>query len=257
MITTMKKTLLALSLVLVLFTSSIPVSAESSTVEVSGNYYSLQGSTAVDLRLVNFRVNPNLTMSRAVMAKSSFPLALTSTSTFNLAATSSTYGAAWAYTRASSTSINCYGYAARYNWWINPGDITSYYGGLPSNATQTQIRNYFNVNNIANKVITDLGRSGRSARIITNGLSTISSTEYRIAVRTGVHDYNLNGNIDLGLGEADYHFMLQHSDGTWSSKAGSTPSVNLGAISPRTYRWDLGTIQGYYDSATIYLAVKK
>ncbi len=253
----MRKCLLLLSMVLILFTNSFPVLAEPGSVSLSENYQTISAPSTIDMRFVNFTPAPDLTKSRAMIMQARNLQASSTYFSASLMATSSTYGAAWAYTKVSSTSINCYGYAARYAWWLNPGDISSYSGGLPANATQTQIRNYFTVNNIANKVITDLGRSGRSARIINNGLSTISSTEYRIAVRTGIHDINGDNYINLLAGEADYHFMLQHSNGSWSSKAGSTASVNLGAISPRTYRWDLGTYQGYYDSATIYLAVKK
>lgn len=42
-------------------------------------------------------------------------------------ATASNYGDAPAYHQENSESINCYGYAADFNWFIRPGDI--YYTG--------------------------------------------------------------------------------------------------------------------------------
>lgn len=50
-------------------------------------------------------------------------------------ATTSNYGDAPAYHQENSESINCYGYAADFNWFIRPGDI--YYSVAPLLPTMT------------------------------------------------------------------------------------------------------------------------
>lgn len=143
-------------------------------------------------------------------------------------------GAAWPYTYCSSSNINCYGYASRFNFRQDPG----YVAGLGLNYKSS-------VNTVASNVISDMHAAGRNARTISSG-TTVNANEYRIALRTG-----LSGST------WDYHFMLQCSDGTWCEKHGTQPSINDGYINPSTFRWDLGTYLGFYNSATLYIACTK
>lgn len=164
--------------------------------------------------------------------------------TNNLTPAASSYGAAWPYKATSSTSVNCYGYAANFGWFLNPGDIYYYYG--------SPIVDGDSVNTIATYVLQDLGRAGRTSRIISSATASVNSDEYRMALRVG-QDSNVY----------DYHFMLQCSDGGWCEKHGSSPSIYDGNINPSTFSWNLyytdGTLykSNFYNSATVYFAVKK
>ena len=62
--------------------------------------------------------------------------------------------------------------------------------------TQSQIRSYFDVKNIANNVIGNLQKLYRTAKFISSATSTISSSELRLAVRTGMHDFDGDGRIN-------------------------------------------------------------
>ena len=86
--------------------------------------------------------------------------------------------------------------------------------------------------------------------------SPIYSLEHRIALRVGWIDVNSNGNVDLGTDIADYHFMEQVNTGGWAEKHGQQPSIYRGMINPSTINWDLGSYQNFYNSSTVYLAVK-
>ncbi len=89
----------------------------------------------------------------------------------------SSYGAAWPYQYTASTTINCYGYAGNFPYALNPGDIAYYYGALEWGDS---------VDTVAGYVLQDMSRKYRvSSRIISSATATISSNEYRIALRTG------------------------------------------------------------------------
>ena len=155
-------------------------------------------------------------------------------------------GAASPYNPSNSMDYNCYAYALREKQW-------KYVGGSPD-AVQD-----FSVDNVAQMVLNDAEKDGRSIRIIDSYDAPIESNEYRIALRTG---------------EADYHFMIQHNDGSWSHKPGFCSTRLIDGANPSVVSWDLpqvdsfllynfgiareiGSIHNYYDSATIYFAVSK
>ena len=145
------------------------------------------------------------------------------------------YGAASTYKPTTSTKYNCYAYALGETEW-------KYVGGSPD-AVQD-----FSVANVAQMVLDDAKADGRSMRIIDSYDSPINPNEYRIALRTG---------------EADYHFMLQHSDGSWSHKPSSLPSRLIAGDNPSEIAWDgyakTGRVicNNYYNSKTVYFAVTK
>lgn len=150
------------------------------------------------------------------------------------------YGSAWAYISESTTEINCYGYASKFNSFLNPGDICYNYkspisdGGTPD------------VDKVASYVLKDMQKVNRPSRIISSPSAHVNPDEYRVALRVGEQQ-------DM----YDYHFMLQCSDGGWCTKAGQTPSEYLGMINPSNYSWDLGPIKNFYNSKTVYFAIKK
>ena len=156
------------------------------------------------------------------------------------------YGAASPYTPSGSTEYNCYAYALGETQW-------KYVGGTPDTVKD------FDVDNVANMVLNDAEKDGRSIRIIDSYDSPIGSNEYRIALRTG---------------QEDYHFMMQHSDGSWSHKPGFCKTRLIDGDNPSVVSWDMpkidpiyfyyygiiledGAIWNYYDSKTVYFAVSK
>lgn len=98
----------------------------------------------------------------------------------------------------------------------------------------------------------------KTLRAIEDFNSPIESNEYRIALRTG---------------ESDYHFMIQHNDGTWSHKPSACKTRLINGANPSVVSWDLplvdtflysygvirevGAIPNYYNSKTRYFAVTK
>lgn len=155
-------------------------------------------------------------------------------------------GAASPYIPSDSTDFNCYAYALGEKQW-------KYVGG-----SQSAVKD-FSVDSVAKMVLDDAQRDGRSMRIIDSYDSPIAQNEYRIALRTG---------------EIDYHFMVQHSDGSWSHKPGFLSTRLIDGANPSVIAWDapqinsfflsefgiikeVDPIPNYYDSATIYFAVSK
>ena len=158
----------------------------------------------------------------------------------------SDFGAASPYSPSDSVDYNCYAYALGENQW-------KYVGGTPD-----AVENY-SVDIVAQMVLDDIRKDGRNIRIIDSYDSPIESNEYRIALRTGV---------------ADYHFMVQHNDGSWSHKPGFCSTRLIDGDNPSVISWDapqvvsfllsnfgiireVGSIHNYYDSRTIYFAVSK
>ena len=160
---------------------------------------------------------------------------------------SSSYGAAWPYIEKNGSVPNCYGYALGISSECHPGSFSG--------------REYYQqpVETIRDNVKADMAQSfNGGGRSIDSNISTISSWEWRVAMRTG------EGIINLGpLGAYytwDYHFWLQTNTGTWCHKPATNPSVHLGNVTPHTASWDL-KIRGYepipnfYNSNTLYLAL--
>ncbi|MBQ3229787.1 MAG: hypothetical protein IJB49_02085, partial [Clostridia bacterium] len=152
-------------------------------------------------------------------------------------------GCAKPYISDDSTDYNCYAYALGEKSW-------KYVGGDAESVTD------FNVDSVKQMVLEDAERDGRRVRLIDSYDSPIRSNEYRIALRTG---------------KDDYHFMIQHSDGSWSHKPGRAKTRLINGANPSVVNWDLilidgflsnfgfikeiGVIPNYYDSETIYFAV--
>ena len=168
--------------------------------------------------------------------------------------TLSACGDAPAYYQDNSTSINCYGYAADFNWFISPGDIYYTYGS-PYEADST-------VDEVAGWVIDDFWRADhRPIREISSASASISSTERRIALRIGRRYLLISGSY---YDFYDFHFIRQTSTGRWAHKPGSLPSIYT-TTNPTTFSWDLyGTdnygnlvvlYSGFYNSDVVYFAI--
>ncbi|MEK3759496.1 MULTISPECIES: hypothetical protein [unclassified Paenibacillus] len=202
-------------------------------------------------------VNPNIIRDRLLAPESIQPEFEVPNESF--AALVSAYGHAWSYQAENSSGVNCYAYATKYPYWINPGD-----GDGVSNQGDAQY--YTNVNYTANQVIQDGNtnplyfKSGW--RILSSRTAAVNSDEHRIALRIGWVDTNGNGKVDLpdylGMGGdlVDYHFMLQNSNGLWSEKHGEQPSQNTAISDPSSIVWNNGPYYNFYTSATVYIAAK-
>ena len=145
------------------------------------------------------------------------------------------YGAANKYVASSSKAYNCYAHALGLRTWTHVG---------LGKFTKTS----FTVKEIANQVIKDLKSMGRKSRIIDNWDSKIKNNEYRIAVRVTL------ANMARRIGQYDYHFMVQHSNGRWSHKPGQTATILLkeGANPSSKGVWSY-----YYNSEIIYMAITR
>ncbi|OMD98587.1 hypothetical protein BSK63_29965 [Paenibacillus odorifer] len=165
----------------------------------------------------------------------------------------SAYGHAWPYTAENSYGINCYGYALRFPGAINPGD-----GDGVSNVRDPA---YFtNVYYTAGLVVQDGNTNPLyfkpGWRILPGRTAAINSDEHRIALRVGWIDSNGNGKVDIPEDNVDYHFMLQNSSGLWSEKHGHQASQNTGISDPSNFVWSNGSLYGFYNSVTVYIAAK-
>ena len=158
----------------------------------------------------------------------------------------SDYGAASEYAPTDSTEFNCYAYALGETEWRDVGGN----GYIPDS---------LDVDEIAEMVVEDVTELGRSIRIIESHDAPIARNEYRIALRTSA---------------TDYHFMKQHSDGSWSHKPSICKSRLIEGTNPSVVSWDVptydtmlwaftgrveetGYIENYYNSKTIYFAVTR
>ncbi len=125
----------------------------------------------------------------------------------------SPYGAAEPYTGTQDPSYNCYAYALGETQW-------KYVGGKEGAVTN------YDIDIVAGMVLDDAQRDGIGMRPIDSYDSPIESNEYRIVLRTS------------GPGDGDYHFMVQHSDGSWSGKLSHLASIQYFVDDPTSISWD-------------------
>lgn len=91
------------------------------------------------------------------------------------------------------------------------------------------------------------------------------SKEYRIALRTGVSEFE--GQVDFDEnGSFDYHLWSEMKDGHWAQKFGGISSYVLptssGTVSPGKFDWDASEnytdkFADFYKSKVVYFAVTK
>ena len=143
------------------------------------------------------------------------------------------YGAAWPYKEVTSNA-NCYAYVLGYNIHLEPG------GKLLDWSVS------HSVDEIISLVRQDLGSA---VRVLDKYNSPITDAEYRVAVSTRF------------IPQYDYHFLLQHSDGTWSGKNKGYPSEHFGSLIKNpgaSVVWRGITFGPHYLFSTVkYLAIAK
>jgi len=161
----------------------------------------------------------------------------------------SEYGAAKDYEECDAQDVNCAGYALGLDEWHNVGGEA----GAVSD---------YDVEIVADQFMQGVKEMGRGIRPIKTYNSPIHQNEYRVALRTTTNS----------AGDPDYHFMVQHSDGSWSHKPGNLPSRMLEYDNPTDAPWpryvvlfwlqngelqmaEFATMEDCYCSQTLYFAV--
>ena len=157
----------------------------------------------------------------------------------------SEYGAATPYVPSDSIEYFCVGHA------LNEPEYK---------AIGKDIITDFSTDNIKGLLISDAIDYGWGIREIDSYDSPIASDEYRIALRTSTKDY---------------HFMVQHSDGSWSHKPGILRTRLIEGDNPDVVSWDLilyytnvdengclwiheyGIVKDVYKSDIVYFAISK
>lgn len=95
---------------------------------------------------------------------------------------------------------------------------------------------------------------GRSCRKLSSQYSPIGSSEYRVAMRIGIHTKQ-EGKDEIVA--CDFHFIVQTNSGGWAQKQGTHASEYLGLININNRNWNKNNYVNFYDSETIYLAVTR
>ena len=149
-----------------------------------------------------------------------------------------------------SRNNNCYSYAIGYPHKTNPGFLSIIYAQnpIPQIKKVSSIYNKlcYSVDDIAQLVLDDMAAINCPCRII-NSPQEATKGEKVIALKTGTYIFTLQ--------QADYHFAILLSDGTWADKPGSYP-VRRGVISGYDKTWPLAGISSdYYCSRTVYFAI--
>ena len=152
------------------------------------------------------------------------------------------YGNAEEYTAITSSDINCFGYAINIDSWI---DISFFQA-----CTRADDAMYYN--RIVPAVIQEAYDYGVNLRYLNGINESIRSNERRIAFRVSRDSSNTY---------YDFHFMKQHSDGSWSHKLGSYSSAQFNTAYTDTPEYNSAwyyfnsSFQIYYNTATVYFAV--
>ena len=145
------------------------------------------------------------------------------------------------YIHNESINHNCYSYAFRLPNGRNPGEFSIYDDIYKSKKEYT-------VEEFCALVMRDMLALGKDV-VIVNSPSEKSYDQYIVALKssTKLNPYNY---------VTDYHFAVQLSDGTWADKPGKYPS-RIGALDGEARYWDAPNQKGYYDTNTIFFAVRK
>ena len=148
------------------------------------------------------------------------------------------------YIKEQSTKQNCYSYAFRLPHSANPGD----YSAKSNSDYMFKTKNKYTPDEITKYIERDMKELNKSVRVVDSPKDKLDD-EYIVAMKTST-------KVIPSIGVADYHFAVQLSDGTWADKPGQTPS-RWNKINGTAVTWDLGNIKDYYNTETVYFAVKR
>ena len=174
----------------------------------------------------------------SVILISALPLMLSSCSADNTSSPPSNY------VEEKSRSQNCYSYAFGLPISANPGDFSV----SKQDSSVLSDKSINTPDEITSFVMRDMQQLGMDVRVVSNP-SDKGEDEYIVAMKTSTM-------LVPGYSFADYHFARQLSDGTWADKPGQTPS-RWNKIDGMAATWDLGNQKGYYNTKTVYFAVKR
>lgn len=108
-------------------------------------------------------------------------------------------------------------------------------------------KNIYTPEEITGFIQRDMDALNKSVRVVDSPKDKLDN-EYIVAMKTST-------NVIPSIGFADYHFAVQLSDGSWADKPGQRPS-RWNALDGATIAWDCGNIKNYYNTETVYFAVR-
>ena len=163
----------------------------------------------------------------------------------------------------SDIDVNCQGYAMfvnskftnlagtmrnYYEEYIDPYVTTQNVSAMKT-AYLNEVKEYFEFN------LSQCGFTyAEESNFVKNGESTVlSSNQYRIVLRVGLHLINENADsLNADKCRYDYHFWYQTADGRWAHKNGTNAPVLLPwGVTPSSYEgggWMLDGDNDFYDS---------
>ncbi len=97
-------------------------------------------------------------------------------------------------------------------------------------------------------VLRDMQAYGKEVTVL-KSLTDKKDDEYIVVMKTSTMIYQPRGR-------ADYHFAVLLSDGTWADKMGHNAST-WNQIDGYAATWDLENYKGYYNTKTVYFAVRR
>lgn len=151
------------------------------------------------------------------------------------------YGAAKPYMEVTTHVTNCYNYALGLVKDSDPTYEPGYYYYLENKDSEEKKEiNYADIDDVAKRVVKDMEAYGGDGYILKGLDEPLKDNSYRrIALRLCYWEMR------------DYHFLVQHSDGSWSDKFVGEPSHPFEGDTPETDNW-----HGKYTGAIKYIAIK-
>lgn len=159
-------------------------------------------------------------------------------------------------------NINCQSFA----FWLSPSPGTNVFPQFTTEGTSSDY-NYCLNTTTANALVRTKTRMttwlnanfyGKWREVSAYNVS-LNSNEWLIAMRVGVGDCNQDGIKDY-----DYHFWYRAKNGKWYNKHGyyaASEEVSGNVIDPsisnHSNGWKLGYVTPFYNSATVYYAIKQ
>ena len=148
------------------------------------------------------------------------------------------------YKQENSPVHNCYSYAFGLQYGSNPGD---FYADIHGTSRMYDDKDRYTADEITDFVMKDMSVLDIEVRVVNSPAEKLDN-EYIVAMKTATKSAQLK--------DADYHFAVLLSDGTWADKPGMFAS-RWNALDGTAIAWDLGNSLGYYDSKTVYFAVAR
>ncbi len=149
------------------------------------------------------------------------------------------------YVQDNSATNNCYSYAFGLPEACEPGEYSAVDTDLDY---MYKDKNIYTPEEITEFVQRDMQAYGKEVTVL-KSLTDKKDGEYIVAMKTSTI-------VHPALGRADYHFAVLLSDGTWADKQGHNAST-WNQIDGYAVAWNMIDYPGYYDTKTVYFAVRR